>query len=733
MSSTASIVYLALGTSRIRAARAYTAALAAAGERVLLVTGNDPAWAKTTAPDGVTVLTLAPTALRPRLREARRRLLGAGGPVAGARLLVIGDSEGAPVAVAARRRFPRLEIQFEPVPATPRRTAEADLAVLTPWYPSPNDPFAGAFVQATTAAIAGDFDRISTLHTEGWTIPTKGVVGKLVTVTFERELSRPGAGLVIEDTSEGEVTRVAFPQESHGTRITWLDAQIDRLRAVLPTGRIEAPLIHAHTGHFAGAIAAALGRPDVKIVVTEHATFLPRILKTPATRASYAKMLDRVDRMLCVGRALYETLAAQFPQHLGKIQVIPNPIDFDRFEIRPEPPKEPLRLLYLGRMLEHKGVRTLLEAFAQIAADEPRASLTLVGSGPEEEPLRRRIAELNLTDRVTQLAPVPPDEVATLIHQHDVLVHASQVETFGMTIVEAVATGTPVMVARSQGPAETLEGLHGVAGVLFEVTEDPDVIVSAYRRLREVWPGLDMAEARRRLRSRYSNEAVAQQLRQVYREVRAEPSTPAAVMDEAGPAASEFPPAGEERITVVAVAPNSSGAEKYVRAARQRGYGVDVITIDESGWSVRDGVRVVGIGQQEEHRFPHSLVRGVVTKFPRYALGGVRARARNLPAPEPEAWAIMGQQVHRRLSRVFYNRLYNRAYAVVRPGILWRIAERHALPDIDLSRTRQIVVDHPAGVTIAWRIGKRHPGVRITTSMNPPAEAETSSAAVTSR
>jgi glycosyltransferase involved in cell wall biosynthesis len=725
LSSTASVVYVALGTSRMRAALTYSAQLAAAGDRVLLVTGSDPDWTKSGVPDGVTLRQLPGTEPRPLVKAARRMLLGRSGPLAGARLLVAGDAESAPLAAFARPRFPKLEIQLEPVPPSNRRTAEADLAVLTPWYPSPNDPFAGAFVQATTAAIAGDFERISTIHTEGWTVPVKGVTGKLLKVTLERELSRPGGGLVIEDTAEGEVTRAAFPQVSDGTRITWLDAQIARLRQVLPTGRIEAPLIHAHTGHFAGAIAATLGRKDVKIVVTEHATFLPRILKTPATRASYAKMLDRVDRMLCVGRALYETLTAAFPQHLGKIQVVPNPIDFARFVVRPEPPKEPLRLLYLGRMLPHKGVGTLVEAFARIAAEEPRATLTLVGNGLMEDELRDRIRELGLSDRVSQLPPVPPEQVAKLIHDHDVLVHASTVETFGMTIVEAVATGTPVLVARSQGPAETLEGLHGVAGVLFEVSADPDVIVTAYRRLREVWPDLDLAEARERLRARYSNEAVAEQLRQVYREVMAEPSAAAAAAVTPAAEAPAPVPVGEDRITVVAVAPNSSGAERYVRQARQRGYAVDVITTDEAGWGVRDeGVHVMGIGKQESRRFPHVLVRGVVTGFPRYALGGVRARAASLPSPTPEAWAIMGQQVHRRLSRAFYNRIYNRGYAVFRPGILWKISRRHALPEIDLDHTRQIVVDHPAGVTTAWRIGKRHPGLRITTSMNPPAERE---------
>ncbi|RSM65206.1 hypothetical protein DMB66_17535 [Actinoplanes sp. ATCC 53533] len=559
--------------------------LADAGARVLLVVADLAEWRTEPDTPGVTLHRLGSTELPQILRAARKFLLTRDGPLAGASLLVAGDPEAMPIADAARRRFPSLSVGCAPAPGPARRPAPADLAVVTPWYPSPNDPFAGAFVRATTDAAGGDVGRVATLHTEGWPYSPKGVSGKLVGVAVERELAH-GGGVVVADTPEGELTRVVSPQPSNGDYFLWSREQIARLRAALPTGRIEAPLVHAHTGHYAGAVAAELARDDARIVVTEHATFLDLVFALPASRRQYGDMLHRVNRMLCVGRALYDQVAAQFPEHLEKLRVLPNPIDFDRFAVRPEPPREPLRLLYVGRMVPHKGVLTLLEAFARIAGAEPRATLTLVGSGALELQLRARIAELGLVDRVTQRAPVAPEQVAGLMHEHDVLIHASGVETFGMTIVEAVATGTPVLVARSQGPAETLHGLDGVAGVLFDVTEDPEVIVAGYRRLRAGWSGLGLAQARERLRARYGREAVGAQLREVYREVAQEPP---ATRPEAGP---PEPPEADNRSLI------------------------------------------------------RRLKHGLVTTLPRRGLDYLRARSRKLSSPTPEAWVITAQRAH---------------------------------------------------------------------------------------
>jgi glycogen(starch) synthase len=248
------------------------------------------------------------------------------------------------------------------------------------------------------------------------------------------------------------------------------------------------------------------------VVLIEHATFLARVFRRPGARHRYAAALHRADAVLCVGPGLRDYLAAEFPAYAGKLHVVPNPIDFDTFAVRETPPDDLRRWLYVGRLVEHKGVRLLLEAFGVVAAEDPAPTLTLVGSGPLDAELRERAAALGVGDRVRFHAPVPPDGIPALLAGHDLLVHLSSMETFGLTVVEAIATGTPVLAARNEGTQETMAGLQGRAGLLVDPDADPSTVAEAYRDLRRRLPDLDLLGARDELRARYGRQAVAARL-----------------------------------------------------------------------------------------------------------------------------------------------------------------------------------------------------------------------------
>src|SRR5262249_7296596 len=119
--------------------------------------------------------------------------------------------------------------------------------------------------------------------------------------------------------------------------------------------------------------------------------------------------------------------------------------------LRPLPVRELRRWLFVGNLVPAKGVPVLLEAFAVAVAEDPGLELTLMGPG-NAQAIRQRAVELGLGSRVSVRGPVDPAAVFEVMHEHDLLVHPSTFETFGMAVVEAVATGMPVLVTRCGGP-----------------------------------------------------------------------------------------------------------------------------------------------------------------------------------------------------------------------------------------------------------------------------------------
>ncbi|MEH0396264.1 glycosyltransferase family 4 protein [[Kitasatospora] papulosa] len=282
-----------------------------------------------------------------------------------------------------------------------------------------------------------------------------------------------------------------------------------QLRAALGGKPIDAPVVHAHVGLPGGWAALQNARPGARVFVTEHATYLDRVLAEPEARALYDELLHRVDGFFAVGDPIRNVLAAEFPHHADKIQQIPNPISFDTRRAAPVTALQ--RWLFLGGLIPRKGVAWLIEAFAQCHAKDPQLKLTMVGEGELRAQLTERVAELDLSDSVEFLGAVPPAQALTLMREHDLLVHPSRYETFGMTVVEAVAAGMPVLVTRCGGPEETLAGIEEDAGELIDVEENAESISEGYWRLRERFErGLDLRHAQEVLAGRYGYEAVAE-------------------------------------------------------------------------------------------------------------------------------------------------------------------------------------------------------------------------------
>ncbi|MFD6281932.1 glycosyltransferase family 4 protein [Streptomyces sp. NPDC060209] len=734
MSTKTHVLYLALGEYRVRATRAHVEALAAEGRDVVLVIADRAEWDDLPEIPGVRVIRAARNQKGSAWRTARAIVLARSGPLRDADLLVAGDAQALPTAWAALRRRPDLEFRLEPYADSGRVTEPADLAVVTPWYPSPNNPFAGSFVQAATEAVTGHYERVSILHTEDWAGGADALLEDAIKVTADRFLERRHL-IPVLDTLEGAVTRVPVPLTTRRNYASWVGAQTAALRKALPTGIIEAPVIHAHTAIYGGVLAMRLGRPDARIVVTEHSTFLAKIFKQPGGRKLYDQVLDRADEFLCVGSYLRDQIVREFPHHAGKIRIVPNVINFEQFTPEAKPSEKLLKWLYLGRLIPHKGVSTLLEAFAEIAAEEPEATLTMVGSGSLESDMLDRAAELGLGDRFRILPPVRPEEVNGLMHQYDLLVHPSHFETFGMTIVEANAAGLPVLVTRSHGPEETLEGIEDLAGALMDVDEDPQVIVTAYRGLRERFAELDLPKARSVLLSKYSREVVGDQLVSVY-EDRAPALEPAEVAQpETKPVSSSVVAA---RTSAGAVAAQGAAPGRVVLLAFTpghprriadlanflvaRGVEVELVTARPRAWlraPLDERVAVLNIESGEKRLVVPRGEQFVVYRAPRAVLRRADRLARSRrDKAAPEVAVKVARRAHNKVADGFHKKFFQPGYKMLRPRLFAKIAQRDAVPQLRLDQTDHVIVCDTNATAAAWRIAKAHPDVTVTSNLS---------------
>jgi len=225
-----------------------------------------------------------------------------------------------------------------------------------------------------------------------------------------------------------------------------------------------------------------------------------------------------------------EMLAARLPR--GKVAYMPHGIDTARFRPAAAAEKASLReplglppdvriVVWTGRLLRGKGLETLLDAFARIAAADPRPLLVIVGSGAGqalsvETELRARASREPLAGRVVFTGAV--DDVAPYLRAADVFAFPSEFEALGLSLLEAAGCGLGCVGARTGGIVDIIRDGHD--GLLFEPSDAAALAACLQRLLAE--PALRAAlgdAARRTVEDRFDEEASAERYRALFGEL----------------------------------------------------------------------------------------------------------------------------------------------------------------------------------------------------------------------
>jgi glycosyltransferase involved in cell wall biosynthesis len=176
-----------------------------------------------------------------------------------------------------------------------------------------------------------------------------------------------------------------------------------------------------------------------------------------------AKIIDRIagcTRKAALILSATRSTDRDLPNDAPTLRMLENGVDLDRFYSSTwndlPSSTNPLKLLYVGRLLPFKGISLLLEAISRLNGKIP-ISLTIVGDGPIKGELEQLTEKLKLSDIVTFLGNLPLDQVAVQMRKAHVFCLPSIRESGGAVLLEAAASGLPIVAVNYGGPAEIVD------------------------------------------------------------------------------------------------------------------------------------------------------------------------------------------------------------------------------------------------------------------------------------
>lgn len=261
---------------------------------------------------------------------------------------------------------------------------------------------------------------------------------------------------------------------------------------------------------------------DVVNIGTFHAklpdTMVTRTMAkviTPYTKS----VLRYLDAFTAVSDAAAEFVCSQTKQ---PVAIIPNGIDLTRFTMPKKfnDTRKHKTILYVGRLEGRKGVNYLLHAFRQLQTKQPEVSLVLAGDGSDREKLETLAADLGL-ENVTFLGYVTDEQKIRLLQESDLFCAPSIYgESFGIVLLEAMATGLVTVAGDNPGYAGVMNGLGSISLV------DPKHTAEFARRLDLLLHETDLRKLWRNWAAEelphYNYERIVSQYEEVYKAAIAE-------------------------------------------------------------------------------------------------------------------------------------------------------------------------------------------------------------------
>jgi glycosyltransferase involved in cell wall biosynthesis len=364
--------------------------------------------------------------------------------------------------------------------------------VLTTEWPTDRNPDNGIFVREFTSAAS--------------------LVADVAVVAVERE--RPERGLYqVKAMNDG--FHVQLVRYRRFRKPVSIFAFILGTRAAIRAAGHRFDVVHTHS--FLSTLLARVLMPRTPVVYTEHwSIFLPEDPGElgPAMRVLARVALQQAQVVLPPSDAQRQALARIAPR--GRFRIVPNVVDVSLFTPQSRKRVRAPQLVSVAMMTEDrsKGIDFLLRALALLAHAGQDVALHLAGDGPRRAEYEALAGDLGILDRVTFHGFLTKPQVADVLRRSDLFVLASRFENNPCALIEAMASGLPVVATRVGGVPEMVDAGTGI----LVKPQSPEALADGIRRALERLAEFDREAIAAGAHDRYGRERIAGELAVVYDE-----------------------------------------------------------------------------------------------------------------------------------------------------------------------------------------------------------------------
>lgn len=240
-------------------------------------------------------------------------------------------------------------------------------------------------------------------------------------------------------------------------------ADTDKIQAMLDAEKFD--ILHFHEPWIPVLSRQILQRSNAINIATFHAK-VPETLMSRTVMKSVTPYLKSVMKYLHVLTAVSDS-AAEYVTSLTDepVTIIPNGIDLTKYKVtrKVRKPGDEQTILYIGRLEGRKGVKYLLQAYQLLSQQNNNLKLIIAGNGPDREKLELLAEDLKLKN-VTFLGYVDEELKLQLLAEADLFVSpAIYGESFGIVLLEAMATGTVCVAGDNSGYSDVMKGMGSIS------------------------------------------------------------------------------------------------------------------------------------------------------------------------------------------------------------------------------------------------------------------------------